>query len=58
VAVALQDPALVVGVLERVQGPAQVLDGVEAPEPEQVLLEDANEALDAPLALGLADARR
>jgi len=53
--VAVEDPAPIVLVLERVQGPPQVLDGVEAPEPEQVLLQVANEALDAAVALGLAD---
>ena len=52
---ALEDPAAVVVVLERTQGLAEVLDGVEAPKPEQVFLEDADEALDAAVALGLAD---
>ena len=57
IAVALEDPAPVVLVLEGVEGAAEVLDGVEAPEPEQVLLQDADEALDAAVALGLADER-
>jgi hypothetical protein len=52
--VALDDPAVVVGVLEGVQGQAQVLDGGEAADPEQVFLERADEALDAAVALGLA----
>jgi hypothetical protein len=47
IAVALDDPALVVGLLERVEGQAQVLDGVEATHPKQILLQRANEALDA-----------
>jgi hypothetical protein len=34
----LDDPGLVVGVLERVEGLAQLLDGGEALDPEQVLL--------------------
>jgi hypothetical protein len=38
-----------------VQGQAQVLDGGEAADPEQVLLEGADEALDAAVALGLTD---
>lgn len=54
----LQDPAVVVGFFEGVEGVAKVLDGLEAPEPEQVLLEDADEALDAAVALGLANERR
>jgi hypothetical protein len=53
--VALDDPGVVVGVLEGVQGQAQVLDGGEAADPEQVLLEGADEALDAAVALGLTD---
>jgi len=40
--VALEDPALVVGVLEGVEGAAEVVDGVEAPDPQQVLLQDAD----------------
>ena len=36
---------------------AQLLDGVEAAQPEQVLLERADEALDAAVALGLAHER-
>ena len=39
IAVALEDPAPVVGVLEGVEGAAEVFDGVEAPDPQQVLLE-------------------
>ena len=55
---ALEDPVPVVLVLEGVEDAAEVLDGVEAPEPEQVLLEDADEALDSAVALGLADEGR
>ena len=55
---ALEDPGPVVLVLEGLEGAAEVLDDVEAPEPEQVLLQDADAALDAPLALGFADERR
>ena len=36
------------------QGQAQLLDGVEAADPEQVLPQRADEALDAAVALGLA----
>ena len=52
---ALEDPALVVGVLEGVQGLAEVFDGAEAALPEQVHLQDADEGLGAAVALGLAD---
>jgi len=38
----LEDPTLVVGVLEGVEGAAEVVDGVEAPDPQQVLLQDAD----------------
>jgi hypothetical protein len=37
IAVALDDPDLVVGLLELVQGQAQLLDGVEAAYPQQVV---------------------
>src|ERR671910_276651 len=54
VAVALDDPGLVVGALELQQRQAQLLDGGEAPYPQQVLLERPDEALDAAVALGRA----
>ena len=49
---ALDDPGPVVGVLERVEGQAQVLDGLEAADPEQVLLQCPDEAFDAAIASG------
>ena len=52
---ALHDPGPVVGVLERVERLAQVLDGGEAADPEEVLLERADEPLGAAIALGLTD---
>src|SRR3954454_20928298 len=58
VAVPLDDPGLVVGLLEPLQGQAQLLDSLEAPHPEQVLLQRADEALGAAVALGLADESR
>jgi hypothetical protein len=45
--VALDDPGLDVGVLEDVERLAQVLDGVEAADPEQVFLERPDEPLGA-----------
>src|SRR3954452_21108806 len=50
----LDDPGLVVGPLEGEQRPAQLLDGLEAPQPQQVLLERPDEPLGAAVALGLA----
>ena len=58
IAVALEDPGPVVGVLEGVERLAQLLDGLEAADPEQVLLERADEALGAAVAFGLAHERR
>src|SRR5918994_4908083 len=58
VAVALDDPGLVVAPLELQQGQAQLLDGLEAMQPQQVLLQRADEALDAAVALGLAHESR
>jgi hypothetical protein len=54
VTVALDDPGAVVGLLEGVERLAQLLDGVEAADPEKVLLESPDEALDTAVALGLA----
>ena len=58
VAVPLDDPALVVGLLERDERQAQLLDGVETPDPEQVFLQHPDEALGAAVAFGLADEGR
>src|SRR5918912_846090 len=49
--VPLDEPGRVVGLAELEQRHAQVLDGVEGPHPEQVLLEGADEALGAAVAL-------
>jgi hypothetical protein len=45
--VALDDPGVVVGLLERVERQPQLLDGVEAADPEQVFLQGPDEPLDA-----------
>ena len=58
VAVPLDDPGLVVGLPERLERQAQLLDGVEAPDPEQVFLQHPDEALGAAVAFGLADEGR
>src|ERR671910_930762 len=58
VAMALDDPGLVVDLLEPVQRHAQLLDGVEAADPQQVLLKGPDEALDTAVALGLAHESR
>jgi hypothetical protein len=47
--VALDDPRPVVGVLEGEEREAELLDGVEAADPEEVLLQGPDEALDAAL---------
>src|SRR5918996_1099539 len=54
VAMALDDPGLVVDLLEPVQRHAQLLDGVKAADPQEVLLEGPDEALDTAVAFGLA----
>ena len=54
IAVTLDDPGPVVDVLELVKGQAQFFDGVEAADPEQVLLQRPDEALGAAVAFGLA----
>ena len=54
----LDDPALVVGVLEREQRLAQLLEGVEAANPQEVLLQHADEPLGAAVTLGLTDEGR
>src|SRR3712207_6913238 len=56
-AVAFDQPSSVVGLAELEQRHAQLLDGVEGPEPEQVLLERADEALGAAIALRCSDER-
>ena len=57
-AVALDQPLLVVAVLEREQREAQLLDRLERLHPEQLLLERADEALGAAVALGCGHERR
>ena len=47
---ALDQPGRVVGFPEREQRLPQLLDGVEDPHPEQVLLEGADESLGAAIA--------
>src|SRR3954471_21605556 len=54
VAVPLDDPGPVVGFLEGLERQAKLLDGREAPHPEQVLLQRPDEPLGAAVALGLA----
>jgi hypothetical protein len=53
--VALEDPGPVVRVLEGVERLAQLLDGLESADPEEVFLERPDEALGAAVALGLTD---
>ena len=48
----LQHPLLVVRSLERKQGQAELLDGVEAPHPQQILLQRADEAFRDAVAFG------
>src|SRR4051794_15444450 len=50
----LDDPGAVVGPLERDERQAELLDRLEAPQPQQVLLERTDEPLGAAVALGLA----
>src|SRR5215217_1762425 len=54
--VPLDQPGRVVGLAEVEQRPTQVLDAVEGPHPQQILLESADEALGAAVALGGAKA--
>ena len=58
VAVALDQPLLVVAVLEREQREAQLLDRLKRLHPEQLLLERADEALGTAVALGCGHERR
>src|SRR4051795_10686515 len=58
VAVPLDDPALVVGPLERDERQAELLDGLEAAHPQQVLLQRPDEALGAAVPFRLAHERR
>src|SRR3954470_10016019 len=51
----LDDPGAVVGSLEPLHCQAELLDRLEAPQPQQVLLERTDEPLGAAVALGLAD---
>ena len=55
IAVALDDPSLDVGRLECVKGQPQLLDGGEATDPQQVLLQGPDEPLGTAVALGLTD---
>ncbi len=55
---ALDDPGLVVGLPEPLECQAQLFDGVEAADPQEVLLQHPDEALGAAVALGLADEGR
>src|SRR3954452_22510088 len=57
-AVPLGQPGRVVGLAEGEQRPAQLLDGGEAPHPEQVLLERADEPLGAAVPFGGPNERR
>ena len=54
----LDDPGLVVGLPEGEECQAQLLDGVEAADPQQVLLQHPNEALGAAVPFRLADEGR
>src|SRR3954452_20012075 len=54
VAVPLDDPGLVVNLPELLERQAQLLDGGEGPDPEQVLLQRPDEPLGAAVALRLA----
>src|SRR5215213_8503647 len=51
----LDQPSGVVGLAEREQRRTQLLDGVEGPHPEQALLQGADEAFGAAVALRRAD---
>src|SRR3954447_3113547 len=53
VVVAFEQPALVEGAAEGPDGGAQFLEGLEALDPEDLFLDDAEEALDAAVGLGL-----
>ena len=55
VTVPLDQPMLVVGPPEVDEGETQLLDGAEGPDPEEVLLEGADEPLGAAVALGRPD---
>src|SRR3954470_8056181 len=58
VSMPLDDPGVVAGLPEPLQCQAELLDRLEAPQPQQVLLERADEPLGAAVALGLADEGR
>src|SRR3954453_5642217 len=53
--VALEQTGRVVALAEREQGLPQLLDGLEGPHPQQVLLQRADEALGAAIAFRGAD---
>ena len=56
--VLLQHPLLVIRLLELEQGQAERLDGVEAPHPQQILLQRADEALRDTVPFGLSHETR
>ena len=58
VAVPLDQPVFVVAAPEVDKGSAEILDGVEGPDPEQVLLQRPDKPLGAAVALGGADEGR
>ena len=57
-AVAADEPRLVVDGCPGNEGLSQILDGVEVSDPEQLLLQGADEALGAAVALGSLDEGR
>src|SRR5512144_2517121 len=57
-AVTFAEPLAVVALLEVEQGQAQLLHGVEGPEPQQLFLERPDEPLGHPVAFGLPHERR
>ena len=52
---ALDDPGPVVGILEGMERVAQLLDGAEAPDLQEVFLERSDEPLGRSRCLGLAN---
>ena len=54
----LDEPMLVVVILELLEGGLQFLDGIEYPDPEQIFLQRPNEALGASVAFWCADKGR
>jgi hypothetical protein len=58
VSMALDQPVFIVGPPEVDQGQVELLDGLEGPDPEQVLLQGADESLGAAVALRRSDEGR